>query len=68
LRAPEGNYIIATENGVSVLNRDTFAFFVKPKNLVLVEFYAPECVHCKRLEPGMYVPEPSINIMVCPQG
>jgi hypothetical protein len=52
LKAPEGNYVIATEKGVSVLNRDTFAHFVKPKNLVMVEFYAPECVHCQRLEPG----------------
>ena len=52
LKAPEGNYIIAEENGVPVLNRDTFAYFVKPKGLVLVEFYAPECVHCKQLEPG----------------
>ena len=54
LKAPEGNYIIAEEKGVSVLNRDTFAFYVKPKNLVLVEFYAPECVHCKQLEPGKF--------------
>jgi thiol-disulfide isomerase/thioredoxin len=52
LRAPEGNYNIATEKGVYVLNRDTFAHFVKPKDLVLVEFYAPECVHCKELEKG----------------
>jgi thiol-disulfide isomerase/thioredoxin len=54
LKAPEGNYNIATEKGVSVLNRDTFAYFVMPKDLVLVEFYAPECVHCKKLEPGKF--------------
>ena len=55
LRAPEGNYNIATEKGVYVLNRDTFAHFVKPKDLVLVEFYAPECVHCKELENGNFL-------------
>ena len=31
LKAPEGNYHIVEEEGVVVLNRDTFAHFVKPK-------------------------------------
>ena len=41
LEQPKGNYHIIEDEGVFVLNRDTFAHFVMPKELVLVEFYAP---------------------------
>ena len=41
LEAPKGNYLVVEDEGVHVLTRDTFAHFVMPKPLVLVEFYAP---------------------------
>ena len=41
LQQPKGNYHIVEDEGVYVLNRDTFAHFMMPKDLVLVEFYAP---------------------------
>ena len=55
MNTPKGNYhIVEDYDGVTVLNRDTFAHFVNPRDLVLVEFYAPWRGHCKKLEPGMY--------------
>ena len=42
---------IVKEDGVLVLNGENFNEAVSTNNILLVEFYAPWCGHCKQLAP-----------------
>ncbi|KAH7257339.1 thioredoxin-like domain-containing protein [Fusarium tricinctum] len=44
-------YASAADSDVTQLTKDTFDQFVKDNNLVLAEFFAPWCGHCKALAP-----------------